>query len=118
MCILRLLTSILILLTWFLNLNGQVESNKVALLQIIKEQQIESPIRKKVIDNYLEKHQLPAKIVSNESILEILYIDNSGRPQYLITSNSISAETISTKVLKANKVIPALFDFAYRHPLI
>ena len=86
----------LLLIFFVYALNAQVRVNKTSLKQIIEDQKIRSDITNLQVEEYLNKYDFPKTIVLGDKVIDLQYIDKSGKPQYLVTSNAVSAETIST----------------------
>jgi len=87
---------LIILLAGIFALKSQVESNIPALHRITEKEQLNSQARKKVVEKYTAKYNISKRVIVGDKILELQYIDKSGNPQYFITGNAISAQTIST----------------------
>ncbi len=84
-----------------IHLQGQVESNKEKLLQFSETKTAEFNQKKAEAVEYARQNNLPMIIETDSTFMELMFIDDSGMPQYYVTSNANSAKTIST-----NKVHP------------
>lgn len=87
---------ILIFLAPFTDVFSQTETNVEALKNIADEQkQIVEQQRNEVVE-FATKQNLPIRFEQDGIVFEMQYIDQNGKPQYLITNNEISAQSIST----------------------
>ncbi len=80
---------------------AQKETNKLALQNFAVEKKAEFEKKKAEALKYAEEKNIPVFIQTEKAYMELMFIDEYGKPQYYITENANSAKTIST-----NKVNP------------
>ena len=51
------------------------------------------------VKEYAKVHNIPIRFETDSVIIELMYIDERGNPQYVVTSNSNAAATSSTNEL-------------------
>ncbi|MCK5337231.1 MAG: hypothetical protein KAJ50_00415 [Bacteroidales bacterium] len=75
---------------------GQVTTNKAALNEFSQQKAAEFQVRKAEALNFATQNNLPFIIDNDEVLMELMYIDELGQPQYYITNNTNASATIST----------------------
>ena len=75
---------------------GQTTTNKSALNEFSQRKAAEFQVRKAEALNYANQNNLPFIIDNDEVLMEMMYIDEFGQPQYYITNNINASATIST----------------------
>jgi len=81
---------------------GQGVTNKSALNEFSKQKAAEFQVRKAEALEYANRNNLPFIIDNDEVLMELMYIDELGQPQYYITNNSNSSGTISTNKVNSS----------------
>ncbi len=95
----KLLIYIVLLIFYFLigfTCYSQTETQTEKLLRFSNLKRNIYLLHRKQIEKYTRLHKIPIKFGKNGITYEIQYIDKNGKPQYYITDNAVSAETIST----------------------
>ena len=75
---------------------GQVTTNKSELNDFSLRKATESKARKAEAITYANQHNIPILIDNEEVLMELMYIDELGQPQYYVTHNVNAAASIST----------------------
>ena len=75
---------------------GQATTNKAALNEFSQQKAAEFQVRKAEALNFANQNNLPFIIDNDEVLMELMYIDELGQPQYYITNNTNASATIST----------------------
>ena len=75
---------------------SQTVTNVNALQRIADEQERLFEQQRQEVLEYTQNRNIPIRFERDGIVFEMQYIDENGRPQYLITNNSNSAKTIST----------------------
>jgi hypothetical protein len=75
---------------------GQNLTDKKALLDYAASKSIEEQRQKVEAITYAQQNNLPVIIEADGVLMELMYIDKYGQPQYYITDNAVSSATIST----------------------
>src|SRR5210317_1671216 len=75
---------------------GQVTTKTSELNAIASQKAVEFKARKAEAVKYANQHNLPILIDNEEVLMELMYIDALGQPQYYVTNNVNAAATIST----------------------
>ena len=75
---------------------GQAETNKAALEEFALQKAAEFEAKKAEALTYANQNNLPILIDNEDVLMELMYIDDQGQPQYYITNNSNASATIST----------------------
>jgi hypothetical protein len=92
----QLLMSLLVFFGLLTDAYSQTETNVEALRSIAaKQKQVFEQQRKEVL-KYAATRNLPVRFERDGVIFEMQYIDEYGKPQYLITNNDVAAQSIST----------------------
>lgn len=72
------------------------QTNKVALEQFAAEKSVEFQQKKAAALEYAKANDIPVFIEEDGVFMELMFIDESGQPQYYQTENANSSATIST----------------------
>jgi len=91
--------NILHLLFLILTINtiiGQTTTNKQKLYQLANTFAQKAITNKKAVAEYSQLHNIPTRIETDSTLIELMYIDKRGIPQYNTIDNENAAETIST----------------------
>ncbi len=75
---------------------GQVSTNKQALNDFSARKATEAQAQKAEAQRFANQNNLPFIIDNDEVLMELMYIDAYGQPQYYITNNSNASATVST----------------------
>ena len=75
---------------------GQSVTNKAALNEFSQQKATEFQAKKAEAINFANQNNLPFIIDNEEVLMELMYIDELGQPQYYITNNSNASATIAT----------------------
>ncbi len=75
---------------------GQSVTNKNALNEFSQQKAAEFQLKKAEALSYAEQNKLPFLIDNDELLMELMYIDDHGQPQYYITNNSNASASVST----------------------
>ena len=75
---------------------GQFTTNKRELNDFSTQKASEFKARKAEAINYANQHNIPILIDNKEVLMELMYIDALGQPQYYVTHNVNAAASIST----------------------
>ncbi len=87
---------IVILLTVILNIEGQIVTNKGYLEKLAKEYLEKSEINRYAVEDYSKHNNIPIRLETDSTLIELMYIDTRGMPQYYKIHNENAAKTIST----------------------
>jgi subtilisin family serine protease len=91
----KVFISLIFLVTFGLSFS-QVVTNMEALNQLSNEYKQTSDDQKTMVADFLKKNNIPKRIESDSSLMELMYIDENSQLQYNITHNENAAKTIST----------------------
>jgi len=80
---------------------GQKTTNKSALLKFSIEKTAEFNAKKAEAVLFANQNDLPLFIENNQVFMELMYIDEFGKPQYYLTENANSSATISTNLVNS-----------------
>lgn len=75
---------------------SQSKTNKVRLNNLADRYYKDYENRKKEVIDYANKHNIPLRVETDSTLIELMYIDKNGNPQYYTTNNENAAKTIST----------------------
>lgn len=75
---------------------GQAVTNKAALNDFSQQKAAEFQAKKSEARDFARTNNLPFIIDNDEVLMELMYIDEFGQPQYYITNNANSSVSIST----------------------
>jgi curli biogenesis system outer membrane secretion channel CsgG len=78
-------TVVIILLNIFIPLRSQVETNKQELKRVAKKEHLKWQTREKQAVEYATEYNIPVKLTIGDKVMELIFINKSGKPQYLIT---------------------------------
>jgi len=89
---------------------GQVTTKTNELNDFATHKANEFKARKAEAINYANQHNLPILIDNEEILMELMYIDALGQPQYYITNNVNSSASISTNKINSGGVLGYSLD--------
>ncbi len=89
--IFTLLTALFLQQVW-----SQTLTNAIVLRAIEADQERQLKEKKEQAIEFARNNNLPIRTETDSLVIEIQYIDALGNPQYFITTNAVSAESIST----------------------
>ncbi|MEE4257812.1 MAG: PKD domain-containing protein, partial [Bacteroidales bacterium] len=75
---------------------GQAVTNKAALNEISQQKSVEFQVKKADARAFASQNDLPFIIDNDEVLMELMFIDDLGQPQYYITNNANASVSIST----------------------
>jgi len=75
---------------------GQTFTNTANLKQLASEYLKKSSLQKEEAIKYAKENNIPMRIETNGVLMELMYIDDNGKPQYYATTNINAAATSST----------------------
>jgi len=81
--------------------SSQTTTDVNALQRLADEQKYLSEQQRQEVIEYTQNRSMPIRFERDGVVFEMQYIDENGRPQYLITNNSNSAKTIATNEVYA-----------------
>lgn len=97
-----LMKNILILFLFFCafqSVNSQTIINKVKLNQLSSEYSRKSSEQRIAVEEYARINNLPIRFETDSRLIQLMFIDEKGMPQYYTTYNENAAKTISTNQL-------------------
>ncbi len=77
-------------------LTSQTKTNGRQLENLSQRYYYEAELNKKAIQKYAKEHNIPLRIETDSTLVELILIDEKGNPQYYTIHNENSAKTIST----------------------
>lgn len=75
---------------------AQRATNKIALQEFSQKKAIEFEVKKAEALEYAKQNNIPLIIETDETFMELMFLDGFDKPQYFITDNVNAAATIST----------------------
>ena len=80
-----------------LNASSQTYTNKGRLEQLSGKYYEKSYENKRTVIEYAKKYNIPIRYETDSTLVELMYIDQRGNPQYYTIHNENAAKTISTE---------------------